>query len=67
MSKEDRQKEYELRQEARQKTDGGFQSRFFYIVYEAPTGDRKIVKLRKFVSKTSKGTQRKHQQQQTTR
>ena len=37
MSKEDRQKEYELRREARQKEMWGIPIKVFYTVYEAPT------------------------------
>ena len=53
MSKEDRQKEYELRREARQKQMGDSSQGFLYRV-RGPNWDRKIVKLRKFVSKAAK-------------
>ena len=53
MSKEDRQKEYGLRQEARQKQMGDSNQGFLYRL-RGPNWDRKIVKLRKFVSKPVK-------------
>ena len=53
MSKEDRQREYELRQEARQKQMDNTDQDFLYRV-RGPNWDRKIVKIRKFVSKVAK-------------
>ena len=53
MSKEDRQREYELRQEARQKQMDNTDQDFLYRV-RGPNWDRKIVKIMQFVSKVAK-------------
>ena len=52
MSKEDRQKEYELRQETRQKQMDDTDQDFLYRV-QGPNWDRRIVKIRKFVPRVA--------------
>ena len=52
MSKEDRQREYELRQEARQKQMDDSDQDFLYRV-RGPNWDRRIVKIRKFVPRVA--------------
>ena len=52
MSKEDRQKEYELRQEARKKQMDDTDQDFLYRV-RGPNWDRRIVKIRKFVPRVA--------------
>ena len=61
MSKEDRQREYEFRQEARQKQMDNTDQDFLYRV-RGPNWDRKIVKIRKSVSKVANKPKKYHQQ-----